>query len=229
VVFVPDSDVQKVSDAVFAAGAGVIGQYNECSFRVAGTGTFFGTEATNPVVGQKGRREEVPEWRLEVVVPESLVGSVVAAMRRAHSYEEPAFDVYPLRPMVSGGAGRMGELEQPTTLSELAKRAQQTLSASTVQVVGDLSRPVRTVAVACGAAGEFLGDAIEQKADVFLTGEVRFHEALAARNAGIGLILPGHYATERPAVEELAVQLAAQFPGLQAWPSRVECDPLTRI
>jgi hypothetical protein len=201
VVFVPDSDVQKVSDAVFAAGAGVIGQYNECSFRVAGTGTFFGTEATNPVVGQKGRREEVPEWRLEVVVPESLVGSVVAAMRRAHSYEEPAFDVYPLRPMVSGGAGRMGELEQPTTLSELAKRAQQTLSASTVQVVGDLSRPVRTVAVACGAA----------------------------RNAGIGLILPGHYATERPAVEELAVQLAAQFPGLQAWPSRVECDPLTRI
>lgn len=229
VVFVPDSDLQKVSDAVFAAGAGVIGEYNECSFRVAGTGTFLGTEAANPVVGQKGRREAVPEWRLEVVVPERLVASVVAAMRQAHSYEEPAFDVYPLRSMSSGGEGRLGELEQPTTLGELAQRAQQALSANTVQVVGDLSRQVRTVAVACGAAGEFLRDAIEQHADVFLTGEVRFHEALAARNAGIGLILPGHYATERPAVEELAAQLAAQFPGLNAWPSRVESDPLTRI
>src|SRR5262249_34591660 len=92
VVFVPDSDLQKVSDAVFAAGAGVIGQYNECSFRLAGTGTFYGTDSANPTVGQKGRREEVSEWRLEVLVPEHLVSSVVSAMRKAHSYEEPAFD-----------------------------------------------------------------------------------------------------------------------------------------
>ena len=98
VVFVPDSDLAKVSDAVFAAGAGVIGQYEQCSYRLAGTGTFFGTDATNPTVGAKGRREEVSEWRLEVVVPEGKVDAVVAAMRTAHSYEEPAYDVYPLRP-----------------------------------------------------------------------------------------------------------------------------------
>ena len=229
VVFVPDADLQKVSDAVFAAGAGVIGQYNECSFRLSGTGTFYGTDSTNPTVGQKGRREEVSEWRLEVVVPENLVSSTVAAMRTAHSYEEPAFDVYPLKPGTDGGEGRIGELPHPTTLGELAKHAKATLSAAAVQVVGDLTRPVRTVALACGAAGEFLTDAIKRKSDVFLTGEVRFHDALTARGANVALILPGHYATERPAVEDLAAKLAADFPGATVWASRDERDPLAVI
>jgi dinuclear metal center YbgI/SA1388 family protein len=229
VVFVPESDLGKVSDAVFAAGAGVIGQYNECSFRLAGTGTFFGTDATNPTVGQKGRREEVSEWRFEVIVPERLLGPVVAAMRKAHSYEEPAFDVYPLRPGTSGGEGRIGELANPTTLGELANRAKRELGAASVQVVGDLSRSVRKVAVACGAAGEFLSDSIRADADVFLSGELRFHDALTARGAGIGVILPGHYATERPAVEELAAKLAADWPGVAAWASRAERDPLGPI
>ena len=226
VVFVPDADLQKVSDAVFAGGAGVIGQYNECSFRLAGTGTFFGTDATNPTVGMKGRREEAPEWRLEVVVPEHLVSSAVAAMRQAHSYEEPAFDIYPLKPGTSGGEGRLGELQQPTTLGELAKRAKESLKANAVQIVGDPARAVRTVALACGAAGEFLSDAIKRRADVFLTGEVRFHDALTARGANVALILPGHYATERPAVEDLATKLAADFPGVTVWAGRDERDPL---
>jgi|SRR5579883_814348 len=229
VVFVPDMDLQKVSDAVFAAGAGVIGQYNECSFRLAGTGTFFGTDSTNPTVGQKGRREDVSEWRLEVLVPENLVASVVAAMRKAHSYEEPAFDVYPLKPGSEGGEGRIGELRQPMTLGELANHAKETLKAAGVQIVGDAKRMVRTVALACGAAGEFLSDAIKRKADVFLTGEVRFHEALHARGANVGLILPGHYATERPAIEDLATKLAADFPDMTVWASRDERDPLSVI
>jgi dinuclear metal center YbgI/SA1388 family protein len=227
VAFTPDSDLQKVSDALFAAGAGVIGKYNECSFRLAGTGTFFGTESTNPTVGQKGRREDAPEWRLEVVVPEALVPAAVRAMRAAHSYEEPAFDVYPLKSMISStGEGRFGELPQPLPLGELAARAKHTLSASVVQVVGDPARPVRTVALACGAAGEFLSDAIRRKADVFLTGEVRFHDALTARGANVALVLPGHYATERPAVEDLAAKLATDFPGVAVWASRDERDPL---
>jgi putative NIF3 family GTP cyclohydrolase 1 type 2 len=96
-----------------------------------------------------------------------------------------------------------------------------------VQLVGDPERTVRTVALACGAAGEYLSDAIKRKADVFLTGEVRFHDALTARGANVGLILPGHYATERPAVEDLAAKLAADFAGVTAWASRDERDPLT--
>ncbi|MBA4186641.1 MAG: Nif3-like dinuclear metal center hexameric protein [Planctomycetaceae bacterium] len=226
VVFVPSADLAKVSDAVFAAGAGTIGQYNECSFRIAGKGTFFGTEATNPVVGQKGRREDVDEWRLEVVVPERNVTAVVAAMRKAHSYEEVAFDLYPLKPGTSGGEGRIGLLAEPTTLGDLVSRAKQELAATTVQVIGDLSRTVQKVAVACGAAGEFLSDSMRAKADVFVTGELRFHDALTARGADIGVILPGHYATERHAVEELATKLSSEWPGLTAWASRVERDPI---
>src|SRR5262249_37164437 len=98
VVFVPEKDLDRVADAMFAAGAGHIGEDSHCSFRLAGTGTFFGSDATNPTIGEKGRREEVGEWRLEAICPESQVDSVIAAMRRAHSYEEPAYDVYPLRP-----------------------------------------------------------------------------------------------------------------------------------
>src|SRR5262245_14198776 len=146
VVFVPESDLAKVSDAMFAAGAGVIGEYRECSFRLAGTGTFHGSDSANPTVGQKGRREEVSEWRLEVVCPASLVDTVVAAMRRAHSYEEPAFDVYPLRPGRSPvGEGRVGRLSNATTLHALTETLREQLHCGPVQVVGDLERQVQTV------------------------------------------------------------------------------------
>jgi dinuclear metal center YbgI/SA1388 family protein len=229
VVFVPDADLAKVSDALFAAGVGRIGEYTECSFRLAGKGTFFATDSTNPTVGQKGRREDVDEWRLEVVVPEKSVGPVVAAMRKAHSYEEPAFDVYPLKPDTGGGEGRIGELECPVTLGELAERAKRELSAATVQVGGDLSRTVSRVAVACGAAGEYLVDSIRSNADLFLTGEMRFHDALTAREAGVSVVLAGHYATERPAVEELAAKFGADWPGVVAWASRAERDPLASL
>lgn len=227
VAFVPAGDLASVSDAVFAAGGGVIGRYEQCSFRLPGTGTFFGTDATNPTVGQKGRREEVSEWRLEVVVPEGRVDAAVAALRAAHSYEEPAFDVYPLRPGKTGGEGRVGELAEPLPLTEFAGRVKAACGAAAVQLVGDGNRPVKTVAVACGAAGEFLQDAVRAKADVFVTGEVRFHDCLAAVAAGVALVLPGHYASERPAVEWLAERLAAEFPDLSARASRRERDPLT--
>src|SRR5208282_4833298 len=111
VVFVPNSDLARVSDAMFAAGAGRIGEYSECSFRLAGTGTFHGSAASHPTVGQKGRREEASEWRLEVVCPERRVSDIVAALRKSHSYEEPAFDLYPLSPApCSTGDGRLGSL-----------------------------------------------------------------------------------------------------------------------
>lgn len=229
IVFVPDSDLAKVSDAIFAAGGGVIGQYEQCSYRLAGTGTFFGTDATNPTVGQKGRREEVAEWRLEVVVPESLVESVVSAMRAAHSYEEPAFDVYPLRPKRVGGEGRIGTLPTAVELDTFAASVKAACRANCVQVVGPADKPIRTVAVACGAAGEFLTDAIRRKADAFVTGEVRFHDCLAAEAAGVALVLPGHYSTERPAVEALATKLAEAFPAIAVSASTAEQDPLRLV
>jgi dinuclear metal center YbgI/SA1388 family protein len=225
-VFVPEADLEKVADALFAAGAGHIGEYSQCSFRLGGTGTFFGSEASNPTVGAKGRREQVSEVRLEALCPEVLVDSAVAAMRRAHSYEEPAYDVYPLRPSPASGAGRIGVLAAPSSFRELANTVKAVLRAAQVQCVGGVDRRIERVAIACGAGGEFLTDAVRARADVFLTGEMRFHDLLAAQARGLALLLPGHYATERCGVEELAENLQKSWPDLQVWASRRESDPL---
>ncbi|MFO0937482.1 MAG: Nif3-like dinuclear metal center hexameric protein [Gemmataceae bacterium] len=228
-VFVPEADLGKVSDAVFAAGAGRIGvndRYKECSFRSAGTGTFFGSDESNPQVGQKGRREEVAEYRLETVVPESKLSAVVAAMRAAHSYEEPAYDLYPMTVIPPWGEGRIGEWDEPLALRDVCARVQQRLNAGFLTVVGDPAKPIRKLALACGAAGEFLSDAIRAQADCFLTGELRFHDALKARSAGIAVIIPGHYATERPGIEDLAQRLTRAFPDCTVTASQVERDPL---
>ncbi|MGE3806746.1 MAG: Nif3-like dinuclear metal center hexameric protein [Gemmataceae bacterium] len=228
VVFVPDGDLAKVSDALFAAGAGRIGEYGECSFRLAGTGTFFGSDAANPVVGQKGRREEVSEWRLEVVCPAEQVERAVRAMKSAHSYEEPAFDVYPLRASTGKeGEGRVGTLTTPMTLHALGERLKSNLPATRVDLVGAPERRVERVAIVCGAGGSFLTQAVKTRADVLLTGEARFHDYLAAQAAGVALLLPGHYATERCGVVDLAERLASKWPALEVWASRSESDPVT--
>ncbi len=227
VVFVPKTDLEPVSNALFAAGAGQIGDYRECSYRLAGTGTFFGTENTNPTVGQKGQRELADEIRLEVVCPERLLNQAIAAIRQAHSYEEPAFDVYPLMARPSAiGEGRIGQLPQSVTFQELVQTTKGVLNAAFVQAVGDLNRTVQSVALACGAAGEFLTDAHNKKADVFLTGEMRFHDLLKAQSWELSLLLPGHFATERIGVERLANTLSQQWPDLTVWASRQEKEPL---
>ncbi len=227
VVFVPDADLGKVSGALFGAGAGVIGQYRECSFRLEGTGTFFGTEATNPAVGARGRREEVREWRLEVLCPEERADAVVAAMRKAHSYEEPAYDVYPLRPgRADLGEGRVGRLPAAQALGEFAQLVKAALRCGPVQLVGEPGRAVERVAIVCGAGGEMLTDAVRTRADVLLTGEMRFHDYLAARARNLSLCLPGHYATERFALEELAAQLRARWADLEVSASGREQDPV---
>ena len=229
VVFVPAQDLPRVSDALFAAGAGRIGEYSECSFRLAGTGTFHGSAASNPTVGQKGKREEVAEVRLEVACPESRLPDILAALREAHSYEEPAFDLYPLVVPPGAGEGRIGVLPEAATLGKVAKRLRKALKCGPVQVVGDLERPVRKVAIVCGAGGEMMADALRAKADVFVTGEMRYHDYLAAEATGLGLILPGHHATERCGVEDLAERLRATWPGLDIWASESEADPVSWV
>ena len=123
------------------------------------------------------------------------------------------------------GEGRLGELPQPLPLGELVQRVRQELKCGPVQVIGPLDRPIRKVAIVCGAGGEFLRDAARAGAEVLLTGEARFHDQLDARARNLGLILPGHHATERCGVEELAAWLAQQFPQLEVWASERETDP----
>jgi dinuclear metal center YbgI/SA1388 family protein len=228
VVFTPESDLARVSDAMFAAGAGHIGNYSECSFRTAGTGTFRGDDSTNPTVGVKNRREDAPEWRLEVIVPEAMLSAVVAAMTAAHSYEVPAYDIFPLKNVTVGGEGRIGDLPNPMLLEDIAQRVKAKTNSITLQVVKARTASTR-VAVACGAAGDYLADAIRAGADAFVVGELRYHDAITARAAGVNVFVTGHHASERPGVEDLAERLAVQFPGVPCWASKSEYDPLANV
>jgi dinuclear metal center YbgI/SA1388 family protein len=236
VVFTPESDREAVMTGAFEAGAGQIGAYRECSFATPGQGTFFGTEASDPAVGQRGRRETVAELRLEVVCPAENLSAVLSSIRARHSYEEPAIDVYPLHEIrsklgesVAPGAGRIGRFVEPRSLGEFAAFVGRALGRVSVQMVGDAHRPVSRVAIACGAGDDFLKDAARVRADVLLTGEARFHRGVEAEALDIALVTAGHYATERLGVEDLAQRIAITFPALTVWPSRSERDPFRII
>lgn len=129
-------------------------------------------------------------------------------------------------PAPDGGAGRYGDLATGIPLKEFCLRAKSLLSVATLQVVGDADRLIRRIGIACGAAAEFIPDAVRVSCDLLLTGEARFHDCLRARDAGLALILPGHYASERAGIEFLAAVLQSQFPTLQVLASAVESDPI---
>lgn len=140
-------------------------------------------------------------------------------------------DIKPLRPapleeQPDVGGGRWGTLPEPCSVAELVDRVRALLGIEQIPVVADLSKKVTRVAVACGAAGEFLTDAVKAGCDAFLTGETRFHTCLDARDTDIAMLLPGHYATERPGIERLSALLQEQFPDVKVWPSEVERDPI---
>jgi dinuclear metal center YbgI/SA1388 family protein len=227
VVFVPQNAYSQVADAVFSAGAGALGNYSRCGFRVAGTGSFQGNEHSNPAIGSAGRYEEVSELRFESIVPLDRVAQVVSAMRRAHPYEEPAFDLVPLLPVPQGrGLGRIGAVRGEATAEMLANLLKRELQIDRVLIAGVKDRLVRKVAVCAGACGgEMLSSAIAQNADLYVTGEMRHHDALRAIRAGVTVICTLHSNSERAVLNRLAGRLAADFPGLQIRQSRVDRDP----
>lgn len=142
-------------------------------------------------------------------------------------------DIGILRPVISEadqaeekGAGRFGVLPDELTLAQVNQSIKQILGISSLQFVGDPDLRVKRIGIACGAAAEFLNDAHSHGCQALLTGEARFHACLEARALGMGLILPGHFATERPAMEQMAVLLQVQFPKLNVWASKNETDPL---
>lgn len=205
VVFVPVDDTADVMSAAFAAGAGGIGDYDECSFSVTGTGTFRPAAGANPAVGEVGRRNEVAENRVEMLVSRARVSAVVAAVERAHPYEEVALDVYPLTGVGAGaervkGLGRVGTLPAPATLRDLAVRLRDELPSPHLRLAGDPDRRVSRIA-ACGGAGDSLiPAALDAGAEVYITGDLRHHVALDALTEGMALIDAGHYATEAAAL-----------------------------
>jgi len=225
VTFVPAEHVDAVSRAVFAAGAGRIGHYSACSFRSAGTGTFFGEEGAKPAVGEAGRLEEAPELRLETVVPVARVDDVVRALRAAHPYEEPAFDLVRLAAAPHArGFGRVGAVE-PGPLRAAIERVKRALAVEHVLVAGPVDREVSRAAVCAGSGGDLVDDAIASGAHIFLTGELRHHDALRAAAAGLTAVCTLHSASERAALAGLERRLVEALPAVSVLRSRTDREP----
>lgn len=211
VVFVPAENLEEVRAAAFAAGAGGIGAYTECGFALEGTGTFLPGEGAEPAVGEKGRRNEVREMRFETVVDARRLGAVLAAAARAHPYEEPAIEVYPLHAPPTGvGLGRIGRFPQPRRLAALADGVRDILGLGAIHYAGEPDRPIERVAVVTGGGGSLCDAVATAGCDAYLTGELNYHqvEDLAAR--GVAVILGGHYRTERIPLDAWAVRLAKE-------------------
>jgi dinuclear metal center YbgI/SA1388 family protein len=171
---------------------------------------------------------ELIENKIAVFSPHTAFDSAERGINQRLAEALELEEAAPLVPGVEAGqgAGRQGRLPAPLSLTDFTAKVQTALALAHIQVVGPLDRAVRRVGVACGSAGEFIEPASEAGCDCLVTGEVRFHGCLEAEALGIALVLTGHYASERFAVEELAVVLATQFPSLSVWASKREQDPL---
>jgi len=230
-VFTPPRNLASVAEAMFAEGAGRIGLYEKCSFRSPGQGTFFGTEGTDPAVGRRGRMEYLDEIRLETVCPVSKLAEVIQAMRSAHPYEEPAFDVYVLAAKPGEkGIGRMARLPKPETLGRLARRLADATAAQSVQIVGDARRRVRRVAILVGSAGRVHEEYPSSKqADALITGEIRHHDAIDMLRQGGAAIALGHWTSERPVLPPLRAALRKRLPDVDVRISRADRDPFAGV
>lgn len=232
VIFVPETHVEKVADAVFAAGAGRIGAYEQCSFRLMGEGTFFGTEYTDPVVGRKGRLERVEELRIETVMPSDAptMRRVTQAIRASHPYEEPAFEFYPLSgvPRLQTGQGRLGTFKPRVTLGQLARSLSRATRASCPAIVGDTKMQLSRGVVIAGAGGDipFSVPGGLMPGDVVITGEMRHHDALRVARCGAAAVLLGHWASERPVLKSLAQAIQSHLPRCKIELSRADADPI---
>lgn len=195
VVFVPKSHEEKVREAVLGAGAGAIGNYSHCSFKVEGEGTFLPQEGTDPFIGTSGKLERVEEVRIETIVPQGIRNKVIQAMIKAHPYEEVAYDLYPVDLKGrSFGLGRVGKLEEPLSLAQFAEVVKEKLEVKHVRVVGDLDKVIGKAAVLGGSGGRYVNPAMFRGAEVLVTGDIDYHTAQDALMAGMALIDPGHNA-----------------------------------
>lgn len=212
VVFVPESHLDQVREAVTGAGAGWIGNYSDCSFMIQGIGTFKPTEGCSPFIGQSGILEKTAEVRLETVLKENQVNRVVRAMIKAHPYEEVAYDIYPLLNDAGKlGMGRMGTLENDISFNELLDLVKKALNLSVLKYGGDPMQKVKKVAVCGGSGGSFIHKASFAGADILITGDLKYHEAQDALALGLKFIDAGHFATEVPVLKRVNDYLSNCF------------------
>ncbi len=235
--FVPANDAEKIRNALASAGAGQIGRYQVCSFATEGTGTFLGDASTNPAVGSSGQLESVREVRLEMVCSTSALALALEILRKFHPYEEPAIDVYELKPQPKrgAGAGRRLTLDKPATIHELSLRLKAWVGRDQVRYAlaatdgTNPDKPVSIIGVVPGAGGSLSRLARTEGCEVFVTGEMKHHDVLGALNAGMSVILGGHTSTERGYLPRLREEMIKRMPGLNVIVSTVDKTPLIAV
>ena len=226
VMYVPQDHAEAVQQAVFDAGAGQIGPYDECGWSVQGQGTFRPLPGAQPFAGQIGEREQADEVRLEVVVEPWKLSGVLQAMKAAHPYEEVAHSVWPLENTLSNiGSGMVGELPEAMDEAAFLDRLKETLGCGAVKHTHLLGRPVRKVAV-CGGSGSFLlGDAIRAGADVFVTSDFKYHEFFDA-DGRIMIADVGHYESEWQTTDLILKRLNKKFPNFALHLAKANPNPI---
>ncbi|MBC2710846.1 MAG: Nif3-like dinuclear metal center hexameric protein [Desulfosarcina sp.] len=230
VVFVPRNHMKAILDTLFALDTGRMGNYSCCTFRCEGVGTFLPGADASPAVGKIGTLTEVQENRIEILVSHGDLSTVVDAVKKVHPYESMAYDVYPLTVRDhQTGLGRVGELSSPLPLDAISAKLKAVLNLSTVKVVGKPDMVVETVAVCSGSGSSLMTAAIASGAQAYVSGDLGYHTAREAQQAGIGLIDVGHFGSEHLVVDVLAVSIrdAIKASGLSATVEAVdtETDP----
>lgn len=225
-VFVPESHEEAVREALGKAGAGAIGDYEFCSYTLSGTGRFRPTAGADPYIGESGKMEKTAESKIEVVIRKQEKDRVIKAMLAAHPYEEVAYDLFTLENKEAAmGLGRVGMLAAEMSLAEFAEHVKNSLDVPAARVVGDLSKPVKKVAVLGGDGNKYITAAKRSGADVYVTGDLYFHVAQDAEAMGLAVVDPGHH------VEKVMIQGVVNHMAKAAkWqceflPSEVDTEP----
>ena len=226
ITFAPVDKAEDVRNAVFAAGAGHIGKYSECSFNSNGTGTFKAEEGADPYVGEIGERHHENETKIEIVYPFYLENQVVKALVDNHPYEEVAYDIFTMDNVHFGiGAGIIGELDEPKDEKDFLKFIRESFKAEGIRHTELLGKPIKKVAV-CGGAGSFLiKKAAQMGADMYITADVKYHEFFDAEGK---LVLTdiGHYESEQFTIDLIHDLLAEKFPTFAVLKTKVNTNPV---
>lgn len=226
VTFVPTASAAEVRKALFEAGCGAIGNYDACSYNMEGEGTFRAQEGTHPYCGKIGEFHTEREVRIETILPTYKKAEAVRALLAAHPYEEPAFDIYPLQNgWTQAGAGIIGELETPETETDFLRRIKKTFEVECLRHNKLTGREIQTVAL-CGGAGAFLIPlAIRSRADVFITGEIKYHDYFG-HDTDILLTEIGHYESEQYTKEIFYTIIRDLFPQLEVQTTKINTNPI---
>lgn len=229
VVFVPNSHADTVRTAIFEAGAGKIGNYDNCSFTTDGTGTFRATEGSSPFVGELNQLHYEPEIRIETVVPNFLISKTIQAVIKTHPYEEVAYDLIPLGNYWSEtGAGLIGELEVESDSFEFLQSLKMTLNAGCVKYTPIIKNKIRKIAI-CGGSGSFLlPNAIKEGADLFISSDFKYHQFFDAENK-IVIADVGHYESEQFTKELIYELVTRKFSTFAIHLSKINTNPIKYV